>query len=127
MEQPNLSNDRRTFWPRVGPAGFVPDLGDDRPCTHCGYNLRGLAYDSACPECGALWGISPGSERLPWDEGQRSLFAFVATAFIVFLRPRDLSGQIWAAEPIDGLAAIQFRRICITVGTIFLHAGHARR
>ncbi|HEV2295742.1 MAG TPA: hypothetical protein VGR35_17980 [Tepidisphaeraceae bacterium] len=29
----------------------VPTIPDDAPC-HCGYNLRGLSYDHACPECG---------------------------------------------------------------------------
>ena len=27
---------------------------EDLPCIHCGYNLRGLATDGRCPECGAL-------------------------------------------------------------------------
>src|SRR5512139_2122602 len=94
-------NDRRNYWPRAGPVGYVPDLGDDRPCANCGYNLRGLAYDSACPECGALWGISPASEQLPWDNAEQrerggGVIAFIATVFIVLLRPRDLSGQVWA-------------------------------
>ena len=33
---------------------------------------------------------------------RRGFVAFVATVFIVFLRRAILSGQIWAAEPIDG-------------------------
>jgi hypothetical protein len=120
MNRPVI-DDRRTFWPRVGPVGFVPDLGDDRPCANCGYNLRGLAYDSACPECGALFGINPACEQMPWDdEERRGVFGFIAAVFVVLLRPRDLGGQVWGGEPIDGKAAIRFRRICIVIGTIFL-------
>ena len=32
----------------------------DLPCTGCGYNLRGLPRDHACPECGL---------RIPWFAG----------------------------------------------------------
>src|SRR3954454_11492094 len=78
MNRPE-SDDRKTFWPRVGPVGFVPDLGDDRPCANCGYNLRGLAYDSACPECGALFGINPACDQIPWDDAdRRGVGGFVA-------------------------------------------------
>lgn len=35
------------------PAGDNSGLvGDDRPCVSCGYNVRGLPADGACPECG---------------------------------------------------------------------------
>jgi hypothetical protein len=27
-------------------------IDQDKPCEYCGYNLRGLAYGKACPECG---------------------------------------------------------------------------
>lgn len=34
----------------------VDVLATDTPCTSCGYNLRGLRHDQACPECGAeVW------------------------------------------------------------------------
>lgn len=29
----------------------VSTVADDLACVHCGYNLRGLAYDHRCPEC----------------------------------------------------------------------------
>lgn len=120
MPRPEIE-DRRTFWPRVGPIGFVADLGDDRPCANCGYNLRGLAYDSACPECGAIFGISVAVDPMPWDdEERRGIVGFLSACAIVLLRPRDLGGQVWACDPIDGKAAIRFRRICIIIGTIFM-------
>lgn len=28
-------------------------IDDDRPCIHCGYNLRSLSTDGLCPECGS--------------------------------------------------------------------------
>lgn len=35
------------------PADIAPnEIAEDRPCIHCGYNLRGLAPDGRCPECG---------------------------------------------------------------------------
>ncbi|UCF34303.1 MAG: hypothetical protein JSV78_03165, partial [Phycisphaerales bacterium] len=34
-------------------AALDADVADsDRPCVNCGYNLRGLAKDGVCPECG---------------------------------------------------------------------------
>ena len=48
-----------TYWPRYGPAVPPPDINDDRLCTNCGYNLRGLAYENRCPEC--------GSAQLDWE------------------------------------------------------------
>ena len=32
-------------------------VGEDIPCCHCGYNLRGLEVGGNCPECGA--GVGP--------------------------------------------------------------------
>jgi len=34
-------------------TGIAPDvIAEDRPCTQCGYNLRGLTRADRCPECG---------------------------------------------------------------------------
>ncbi|MDY7110475.1 MAG: zinc ribbon domain-containing protein [Planctomycetota bacterium] len=35
------------------------EIEDDRPCPHCGYNLRGLPEGRVCPECGG--DPSPGA------------------------------------------------------------------
>jgi hypothetical protein len=34
------------------PVARAPVIGQDLPCWHCGYNLRGLTPDRTCPECG---------------------------------------------------------------------------
>lgn len=36
----------------TGPVQSNEGVNFDRPCVGCGYNLRGLRMDGACPECG---------------------------------------------------------------------------
>ena len=121
QHQANLANDRRTFWPRTGPAiAFVPDLGDDRPCENCGYNMRGLAFSSACPECGAMWGINAAdAEPIAWNEDARAA-SFFSTAMMVLTGGRDLAAQLWTRDTLWLGLAKRFRRINVTIGTIAL-------
>src|SRR5688572_1575750 len=63
--------------PSALPAG-APARGDDRgvarlvnsdlPCHKCGYNLRGLALDGRCPECGTPVGTSARGELLRYAD-----------------------------------------------------------
>lgn len=39
-------------------------IGQDTPCFRCGYNLRGLALDGRCPECGEAVEASRAGRRL---------------------------------------------------------------
>ena len=117
----NLANDRRTFWPRVGPVGLVPDLGDDRPCENCGYNLRGLAFDSACPECGAVYGIDEFADAIPFNE-ERNVLSFVQTVLMVLTAPRDLAQQVWTRDMLWLRSARRFRGICVALATIAVGA-----
>ncbi len=121
QHQANLANDRRTFWPRSGPAiSFAPDLGDDRPCENCGYNLRGLHFSSACPECGAMWGINAAdAEPIAWNE-DATVGSFFSTAMMVLTGGRDLAAQVWTRDTLWLGLAKRFRRINVTVGTIAL-------
>ena len=119
MKPANLSEDRHIYWPRTRAAGYVPDLGDDHLCRNCGYNLRGLERDSRCPECGAVFGIDPFIDPLPWDQKQ-TIGTFISTLLGVLFSPIDLAGQIWHGDVIDGIAAIRFRRICIIIAAMFL-------
>ena len=119
VSQPGLTDERRTFWPRAGPVRIIPDLGDDRPCGHCGYNLRGLAFDSACPECGAVWGIDQFADPIPFND-ERNLATFIQTVLMVLTAPRDLAQQVWTRDMLWMRSARRFRGICIALGTIGL-------
>ena len=111
------SEQRRTYWPRAGPVGIVPDLGDDRPCENCGYNLRGITFDTPCPECGSLYGVDPDVEPIPWNEKQ-SFASYFMTASMVLMSPRELSGHVWRRDKIWLKPARKFRAINVTLATI---------
>src|SRR6266496_2646347 len=121
MTRADLANDRRTFWPRAGPAlSFVPDLGDDRPCENCGYNLRGLPFHSACPECGSTWGIlQADAEPIAWNDGT-GVRSFLRTVLMVLTSARDLASQVWTRDTLWAGRARRFRRINVAIATISL-------
>jgi hypothetical protein len=118
--------ERRTYWPRYGPAVPPPDIADDRACPNCGYNLRGLAYTSACPECGSVRGMSPSDEPLPFDV-RPTVSNYFATLAQILLDPETFGSQVWRHGHLDWRAARRFRRIntivaasCLTVVTFVL-------
>jgi hypothetical protein len=115
------ADERQNFWPRAGPAGIVPDLGDDRPCSGCGYNLRGLPFDTACPECGAEWGIDPSAEPVAWND-KPSFASFFQTVIMVLTAPGELSGHIWKRDMIWMRPARRFRAINVALATVSLSA-----
>lgn len=49
----------------VGPDGAV---SADVPCRKCQYNLRGLAVDGRCPECGTPVGLSTRGDYLRYSD-----------------------------------------------------------
>jgi hypothetical protein len=111
------TEERRTYWPRFGPAVPPPDFADDRQCTNCGYNLRGLAYSDACPECGSVRGMSPSDEPLPFDE-KPTLFNYFATLAQVLVDPQEFGSQVWRDGHLDWRAARKFRRINMAIAFI---------
>jgi len=108
------TDERRTYWPRYGPAVPPPDFADDRHCANCGYNLRGLAYNDACPECGSVRGMSPSDEPLPFDE-KPTLWNYFATLMQIFVDPQEFGSQVWRLGHLDWRAARKFRRINMSV------------
>ena len=110
----SVPDERRTYWPRFGPAVPPPDFEDDRRCTNCGYNLRGLAYNSACPECGSEHGMSPSDEPLPFDEKQ-TVSNYFATLAQILSDPQEFGSQVWRGGHLDWRAARKFRRINTTI------------
>src|SRR5688500_13104102 len=53
-------------------------IQSDTPCHACGYNLRGLATDGACPECGTDIAYSAATAR-----GQSSAAKILWARFVL--------------------------------------------
>jgi hypothetical protein len=71
----------------------VPEtLVADTPCRRCGYNLRGLASDGQCPECGTLIKISLRHDLLEHSDPD----------WLITLR----SGAVWILRYIAGMVVI---------------------
>src|SRR5205823_5968044 len=84
------------FWPRPGPRTQPPDLGIDRYCPICNYNLRGLPSNCGCPECGAIEGRTT-LEPIPWDQ-DASLGSYLATVWMILTAPADFAAHAWSVE-----------------------------
>src|SRR5262249_24548162 len=104
----------RDFWPRTNRPDIAAEFDYDRPCGHCGYNLRGLRMNEPCPECGSVGGLNPEDSTLPWDQSH-GLISYLETIVTVLLAPRTFAKLVWSPLRIDGASARQFRRIAILV------------
>ena len=69
--------------------------GERSLCERCGYPLRGLGGDAACPECGLPVQRSNPARRagLPWQR-RMDPAAFLATGWAVVTRPGAAYGQM---------------------------------
>jgi len=77
----------------------------DAPCHRCGYNLRGLAINGCCPECGIEVAVSLGGDHLRYCEP-------------VYVR-RLATGCNWIASGIKwSLVAVFFFRLFACAGAI---------
>ncbi len=72
---------------RLAATTGYPDEHD--LCEQCGYPLRGLSADGACPECGKPIAESDPARRtgLPW-QNERSVGMWLRTAAMIALRPK---------------------------------------
>jgi hypothetical protein len=113
----DFRDSRRTYWPRYGPAVPPPDIAEDRHCVQCGYNLRGLPYNTTCPECGSESGMSPSDVELPWDQ-QRTLGSYFATLFQIFFDADDFGSHVWRFGHLDWRSARRFRQINTAIGVV---------
>jgi predicted amidophosphoribosyltransferase len=59
-----------------------------RRCVRCGYDLRGLASQGWCPECGAPFRFSSQS-LLTWDDLAKALAGPLA------MKPDDITQNMW--------------------------------
>jgi hypothetical protein len=108
--------DRQTYWSRPGPAGTVPsgDVDLDRPCGNCGYNLRGLPIRCACPECGAVEGITLVTSPLPFND-RHTPASYFATVIEALTAPGTFAQHVWQRQRVSLRSARIFRRINIAV------------
>jgi hypothetical protein len=113
----DIRDSRRTYWPRYGPAVPPPDINDDRLCRNCGYNLRGLAYNTVCPECGSVFGTIPGEEPLHFDERQTPGNYFL-TLYQILFDPREFGAHAWGADHLDWRAARRFRQTNTAIAAV---------
>lgn len=109
----------RDFWPRTRRPEAAAEFDFDRPCGHCGYNLRGLTPDEPCPECGSVSGLNPTDETIPWDRAQNP-FSFLSTMLLVLYQPHTFAKLVWSTIRFDAKPARQFRRIGLIVATTSL-------
>jgi hypothetical protein len=121
-EDPRESDDPlqgHLFWSRRGGRDLSAEVDYDRPCTVCGYNLRGMPLRSRCPECGSLGGWNLYDEPVAWDD-DRTPGAFISTCLTAIFRPHRLARHVWRPARMDLLAARRFRRIALTIASISL-------
>jgi hypothetical protein len=106
------------------PARQVID--HDQPCRKCGYNVRGLATDNRCPECGTPVGFSFHGDLLQFcDPGWVETLYRGARAFIIGIAVIILSAiavvVLGAATGSQGVALLM--AVGVVIGWILVYLG----
>lgn len=114
-----------SFIPPVFPGSQGVDANatveTDLPCRKCAYNLRGLASEGRCPECGSAIGLSLQGDLLRYSDPAwvRTLkrgvstiilaivimvFVVIASIFVAVARSASISTLTWVAGTIAAYA-----------------------
>jgi hypothetical protein len=127
---------------RKAAAGAGPPPGavaDDVPCASCGYNLRGLKIDGACPECGSR--VRP-SIRLRWMsdpdvktvhrtgaacQGTALLLAGNCIALVAFTIAWFLGNDVVVLSALTVAGSALLFAVFIFYGNVNVRHGHASK
>ena len=94
------------------PGGVPARVAADTPCRHCGYNLRGLAPEGRCPECGTPIGLAVHGDLLGYADpvwvARLARGAGCMLAGLIISTVVNVFGGCVASYRVGGLPAARF-------------------